>query len=183
MSEEVQFTPVETGDMSNIPPDAPVGEWTASFSVKKKATKPEKGAYPMLEITATLEQALTEGNEGSVGAKIREYLVFFPRTSPNFKMTGRRLKSMTERLGIPLPQTQTIQSWGDIEDFIRDIESTKGVVWTYHQVDKETREIRTQLAFDPPRNALPSAVSVDAPEDSDTGEESPGAKKKKSRRN
>lgn len=156
---EVAFTPVEVGDMSEIPPDAPEGAWVASFKVEKKATKPEKGGYPMLQITAILEEALTEGNENSIGQKVSDWLVFFPASHSAAKMTAIRRKAIADALKIDLPRATNVRTWDDIQQFIDDIIATKAQVWTKHETDKESGEVRTKLMFTAPKGSLSAAAS------------------------
>ena len=88
----VQFTPVETGDMSEIPPDAPAGEWEAVCKVRQGKTS--KDSFPMLILEWKLTDAITDGNEDHVGAKVTDFVVFFPSTHAASKMSKIRLKKI-----------------------------------------------------------------------------------------
>ena len=151
---EIQFTRVETGNMSEIPPDAPEGQWVASFKVK--VAKTQKDGYPMLIVDAHLEEALTEGNENHVGSKVSEFLVFFPNTHNAVKMSRLRLRDFCAALKISLPAITAIEKASDFDDFIRDVESNKACVWTKHESDKQTGEVRTKLLFTAPRGSVSS---------------------------
>lgn len=168
---ELQFTRVETGDMSEIPPDAPEGQWVAAFKVKLAATSKDK--YPMLIVDAKLEEALTEGNEGHVGSKVSEFIVFFPATHNAAKMSRLRLRDFCAGLKIDLPRITSIERASDLDDFIGEIESNRAVVWTKHESDKTTGETRTKLLFTAPRGSVSNIVE-------DVSEEA--APKKRARR-
>lgn len=175
---ELQFTRVETGDMSQIPADAPEGHWVASFRVKVAATSKDK--YPMLIVDARLEEALTEGNENHVGAKVSEFLVFFPSNHNAVKMSRLRLKAFCEALKIELPRVTAIEKASDFDDFIRDIEANKAQVWTKHETDKVTGEIRTKVEFKAPRGTVSTPEFTWSDPDLNGVSEAPA--KKKSRR-
>jgi hypothetical protein len=167
---ELQFTRVETGDMSEIPPDAPEGQWVASFKVKVASTSKDK--FPMLIVDAKLDEALTEGNENFVGSKVSEFLVFFPQTHNASKMSRIRLKAFCEGLKIDAPRLTAIEKASDFDAFINDIESNRGVVWTKHEKDKETGEIRTKLLFTAPRGTV-STLPLGDDNGHDASEEKP----------
>jgi len=155
---EIQFTRVETGDMSEIPPDAPEGQWVASFKVKVAATSKDK--YPMLIVDAKLDEALTDGNEGHVGAKVSEFIVFFPQTHNAAKMSRLRLRDFCAGLKIDAPRITSIEKASDLDSFINDIESNRAVVWTKHESDKQTGEVRTKLLFTAPRGSLQESLPL-----------------------
>jgi hypothetical protein len=163
---EIQFTPVETGNMSEIPPDAPEGHWIASFRCKVAATSKDK--FPMVIIDARLEEALTEGNENHVGAKVSEFIVFFPANHNASKMSRVRLQAICGALKIDLPTFTVIRSSGDLASFTEAIETNKAQVWTKHEADKVTGEVRTKLLFTAPRG---SAEAFASSSNSDVNEE------------
>lgn len=167
---EMQFTRVETGDMSEIPPDAPEGQWVASFKVKVAQTQKDK--YPMLIVDAKLDEALTEGNENHVGSKVSEFLVFFPATHNAAKMSKLRLRDFCEGLKIDVPRLTAIEKASDFDEFIDAIESNRGVVYTKHETDKTTGEVRTKLLFKAPRGTVSDVSAVDEEEAAEAGETS-----------
>jgi len=98
----IQFTPVEPGDMSEILPDAPAGEWVASFRTKLQPTSKDK--YPMIIVDAKLEEALTPGNEFAVHKKVSDFIVFFPKDHNATKMARLRLHALCAALKIEIPK-------------------------------------------------------------------------------
>jgi hypothetical protein len=154
---ELQFTPVETGDMREIPPDAPEGHWIASFKTKVTATSKDK--FPMIIIDARLEEALTDGNENHVGSKVSEFVVFRPSNHNASKMSRIQLRAICAALKIDVPAITVIRSAEDLAEFCAAIEENRAQVWTKHESDKITGEVRTKLLFTAPRGSAESFAS------------------------
>jgi hypothetical protein len=155
-SEEVQFTPTEVGDLSTIAPDAPEGGWVAAFRIKKKgATKPEKGAHPMLTIEALMQSADDAEHECFLPALgnrgILDWITFYPKGHANAAMATKRLHAFCKALNIEIPRVAKLNSWDDLAEFTDAIESVQARVWTYHEKDKRTGEIQTRLAYAEPK--------------------------------
>jgi hypothetical protein len=167
----VQFTPVETGDMSEIPPDAPAGEWEAVCRVRQAKTS--KDSFPMLILEWKLTEALTDGNEDHVGAKVTDFLVFFPGTHAASKMSKIRLKKMCEALSIELPSVAAIKSWDDIADFVKELEGLKAKIYTSVGERKDTGEMVTSVFYAPKGGVGVKAAGGDE----DDEDEKPAPKK------
>lgn len=182
MSNEVHFTPVETGDLSDIPPDAPEGEWTATCELKKASTS--KDGYPMLILNWKLDEALTEGNEDSAGnCRASDFLVFFPANHAGSKMSKQKLKEICENLQIEVPNTTSIKDWEDIGDFTAALDGAKTRVWTKHKTDKSSGEVRTNVLYVAPRGFGGGAMAEEEkPAPKKNGAKKPEAKKANGRR-
>src|SRR5882762_7902706 len=154
MSNEIQFTPIELGDQSEIPPDAPEGQWVTSQRVKFQLS--QKGS-PMLVIDFKLEEALTEGNEFAVGSKVTKFLVIRGASDQYVKMYRQDLADLCEGLKIQVPRFTSAKSSADFSDFINEVEGVKGTPWTKHKTDKVTSEVRTEISFRAPRGTVSAA--------------------------
>jgi hypothetical protein len=165
LEQTIEMTPVETGDMSEIPPDLPDGEWVGSFVCKASHTSEAKGSYPMLVIDAIAEEANTEGNEDAVGAKATQMVCFFPANHSGAKMSKIRLKQLCEAYEIDPPDTSSLAenppTWESLVPFVEALESQKRLFWTKNVPDKKTGENRTELFFMKPG----SKVRAPAPDD------------------
>ncbi len=169
----VQFTPVNTGDMQEIPPDLPAGEWEATCSVKKLKTA--KDGYPMLCLEWRTTEALTEGNEDYVGAKASDFVVFWPSSAPASRMSKIRLKAMCTALNIGVPTTTKLKDWEDITDFLGELEGLKGTIYTSVDTRKDTGEQVTKISYNPPGSSLKMKAAAAGADDED---DEPAPKKK-----
>jgi hypothetical protein len=171
MSEKtMEFTPIDTGDMSEIPPDAPAGSWTASAAVTKSKTS--KDGYPMLKVEWTLETATgdnADGNEAFEGARVTDFVVFFPATHRGAKMSRLRLRSICEALQCELPKTDSLSkgSWSDVMPFIADLDGAKTAIYTVVSENKETGEKQTQVRYQDPTKPRVRAEKPDADDEED----------------
>lgn len=170
MGNVVQFAKVETGNMSEVPPDAPDGEWVAQAKVKIMATA--KDSYPMLCIDWKLLEANTDGNENAVGGKVSEFLVFFPSNHQASRMSKIRMRDMCRGLEIEPPTFTSIESPDDLAEFVEAIEADKHTIWTKSSPDKKTGELRTEVKYLKP-GASVSAIRADS---DDEDEEKPVTK-------
>jgi hypothetical protein len=159
----VEFTPIETGNMSEIPPDAPEGGWTGLLAVKKGATA--KDSFPMLILEWQLVSANEDENEDAVGGKLADFLCFFPERHKGAGMARQKLRDLCLSLKVDVPSTTSIKSWADIQDFIDEIDGQRAPIYTRHKVDKKTGQLRTEVAYTPPGGngkfvARPSSPNV-----------------------
>ncbi len=155
---QVEFTPVDVGDMSDIPPDLPAGAWVAQCSVKKHTTK--DGGYPCLILDWKTTEALTEANEDHVGGKTSEFLTFFPAGHKGYRMGCLRLKGLCEALEIEVPAISRLESWDDLADFIGELEGRKATIYTSVEERKDTGEKRTVVRYTAPGGALAKAAAA-----------------------
>lgn len=157
---ELQFTPVETGDMSEIPPDAPAGQWVFQPTVK---FKPTAAGAPMLIFDFKCVEALTEGNENAVGSKVTKFLVIRGANDPHVRMFRNDLADLCELAKIPVPKIPRVETGHEFDEFIAEYESQKCVGFTYHKKDKQTGEIRTEVTSRAPKGYVaPRDDSPDA---------------------
>ena len=176
LDKSVQITQIATGDMSDIPPDAPVGAWTASCTVKCEANK--KTNAPQLRFTWKLEEALTDGNEDFVGSKVSSWLTFYPARHEYAKMSKVTFKEITDAAALELPAMSDPFQWEDLADWITGLESTKVNIFTTHKPDKQTGEIRVNVGFKAPAGGAATRLSL-VQDDDDEDEVAKPAKKLK----
>lgn len=163
---ENDFTAVDCGDLNEIPPDLPEGQWSAICRVKKSKTS--KDGYPMLVLEWQTEAVADdkEENEAFVGMRSSDFVVFFPGTHKAAKMSRARMKGMCEALKIEMPTAKSIKSWDDVADFVNALEGLHGVVYTTVEVRKDNGEKATKIHYAPPGRKINLSVTKD--EDDDT---------------
>lgn len=162
MARTVEQTPVDDDsyDVSDIPPDAPEGGWLATpKALLKKSAK----GNPMISISWKLEEAKEEDNENSVGAKIFDNLNFLPKGSPGAALNLRRIKALCDAFEIPATGTKA-----DLVEAINGLGQVP--VWTTHSTDKQTGEVRVNIAYNDPA-AGPAKLAEKPDSDSDDDEE------------
>ncbi len=166
---QVQFAPINTGDMSEIPPDLPAGTWEAECSVKKLATSKDK--FPMLCLEWKTTEALSEGNEDHVGGRASDFIVFWPQSHKASRMSKVRLKGMCEALGLEVPAITKLESWDDLQGFIDELEGLKATIYTTVETRKDTGEQATKILYKQPGSSL--AMKAAAVEEDDEEDEAP----------
>lgn len=169
------FTPVDCGDMNDIPPDLPAGEWEALCAVKKSKTA--KDGFPMLvlEWRTTAVADGNEDNENYVGARATDFVTFFPASHKATRMARVRLQQMCKALNVEMPKAQKLSSWDDVADFIASLEGLKANIWTSVETRKDTGAQVTKVHYAPPGRKV---GPLPAPEEDDE-EEAPKPKKGK----
>lgn len=180
LENSMNFTPVTTGDMSDIPADLPEGEWMATCKVTNKPTS--KDSFPMLILQFTAVEDLDGSNADKVGMSASDFITFFPEQHAGAKMGKLRVKSLCEGFKIDLPDTTTLAegTWDSLAPFVEELEGQQWHLWTTVYADKKTGEKRTQIHYSEPGKALKPA----APEEEETEEapepepEKPAAAKK-----
>jgi ribosomal protein L12E/L44/L45/RPP1/RPP2 len=179
MPETIAYAPIDY-DAENIPPDAPAGAWQATATAK--ASKTSKDSFPMVIVDWELETAYDEENEAFVGARVSDFITFFPETRAGAsKMSKVRLKAFCDKLGISrtlIPKH--IASSDDLNDFIAAIDGQKADIWTVVEKseNKDTGEIveRTSVRYKAPggvaaAGALPPVGGDDEEEEEEEPEE------------
>jgi hypothetical protein len=165
MSNENDFTAVDCGDLNEIPPDLPAGEWEAICAVKKSKTS--KDGFPMLvlewQTSAVADD--NEENEAFVGMRASDFVVFFPGTHKAAKMSRARLKAMCEALKLEMPTVKAIKSWADIEDFTNALSGLHGHIYTTVEVRKDTGDKATKIHYQPPGRKLNLSAAADDDDD------------------
>lgn len=155
--QELQFTPVEVGNMSEIPPDAPDGEYVASLKATLRASS--KGD-PMFVLEYKLEESLTEGNESfQLPARVTKFLVIRGADHQYVKMYRQDLAAICAGHGIPVPKFTRIAGADDVAEFINDLTANRVVVRTKNVKDKTTGEVRTNIVY--PKKVAEDFVSAD----------------------
>jgi len=155
-AETVTFTAVDY-DIDKLPPEAPPGQWT--FLIKQaliKATKAEKGAYPMLQLTVVLDEVAEgapEENSAFIGTELRDWLVFFPEDHKAARTGKRKVQGWVDACNIErsvIPKK--IRKPADLQDLVDALEGQRINGWTVQQEDRETGEMRAQMRLIEPRN-------------------------------
>lgn len=159
----VQFTPVNTGNMSEIPPDLPAGTWEATCSVKKSKTA--KDGFPMLILEWKTTEAMTDGNEDHVGARATDFVTFFPSSHKASKMSKIRLRTMCEALGIEMPTATHVNSWDDLAEFIAELDGCKATIYTLVTERKDNGQLTTTVLYRAPGSSMGSLKAVEEDED------------------
>ncbi len=173
----VQFTPVSTGDLKEIPPDLPAGAWTATCKVKRAATNANK--HPMLILNWKTTEDLTGDNENAVGQSCTDFVVFSPSNSAGSRMGKIKFKAMCEALDIEIPaSTKSLEkgSWDDLEDLISALDGCSATIYTSVTNRKDTGEATTNVKYTEPGASLKAKAAAD---DEDEDEDEAPAKKSK----
>lgn len=165
----VEFTPVETGDMTKIPLEANNGEWVVSAKVKKSKT--QKDGYPMLIIEYRLLEANTDGNEFQTGGRVSEFVNFPPRQANNYRMACQQIATIAAMAGTEVPSTASLAngSWSDLEPFIEAIEANKHTIWTKAKKRTDTGEDVVTVLHKNPSNRLGGGTRTTSDDDSPKG--------------
>ena len=174
----VSFTPIEVGDLNDIPPDLPAGAWLAELSVKPSATKPEKGGFPMLILNWKTHESVDGENEQFVGQRASDMITFFPKGHKGEKMSKIRLKALCDALEIEMPTFTSLKSWDDLAPFIEELEGLKATIYTSVQTGNDGVS-RTQIRYTPPGAAFAAVSSTD---DEDEAPKATTTAKKKSKK-
>lgn len=165
----VDFQQVDCGDMSEIPPDLPAGEWTAVCAVKKSATSKDK--FPMLILEWKTLESNDDANEEFVGGRSSDFLVFYPASHRATRMQRQRMRTMCEALGLEVPAATSIRTWDDLGEFIAELDGKKATIYTTVQTGKDG-ERRTRIEYRPQGASLASlraSAEDSADEESDDG--------------
>jgi len=173
MAETVVFTPIDY-DAENIPPDAPAGSWKAVATAK--VSKTSKDSYPMVIVEWELETAYEEENESFVGARVADFITFFPETRAQASRLSKiRLRAFCDKLGISrtlIPKH--IASSDDLADFCAAINNQTTDIWTAgDKQDQGNGEVieRVKVFYKAPGGV--AAAGVLPPVDDGTEEDEP----------
>lgn len=163
----LEFAPIDTGDLTEVPPDAPDGEWVASCTPKASLNKE---GLPRIVLEWTLTEACTDGNEDFVGTSVTDwFLVFYPARHKNSKNGRRTLKAVCAACNIDVPVLASVTP-EDIEALVQQLDGAKARIWTKNKAGADG-EMRTSVFYQAPRGAV---VADDSEE-----EEKPAAAAKK----
>jgi hypothetical protein len=146
MAEVISFQPIDF-DIEQLPPDAPAGAWQASATTK--ISKTSKDSFPMIIVDWELESAYDDENEQFVGARVSDFLVFFPEGHKASKMGKIRIRAVCDKLGITrslIPMH--IATSDDLTEFCAAIDGQKTDIWTTIETtkDKQSGEMVTRTA-------------------------------------
>jgi hypothetical protein len=168
----IEMVPVDTGDMTDIPPDMPAGAWIGTITVKNTSTKEKK--QPMLILNFTAEEALSDGNEDFTGSKAAVFLVFKPEHDPASKFGKIEIKKLCDAYDIDPPDTSSLPdgNFTSLQPFVEALEDTKRPFWTTIETDKSTGEKRTKIHYTEPGKKL-KAVKRDDDEEEEEEDAAP----------
>jgi hypothetical protein len=163
--ETVNFTPVSY-DIDKLPPEAPDGHWDFRIKAAKiRATKPEKGAYPMIELVVMLDTAHDAENKPFEGSELREWLVFFPEDHKAARQGKQKMQRWVdacriEREVIP----KAIRTPADLQPLVQALEDSTLEGWTVQRKDKQNGELRATMQLTEPTGLnLAGLPPVEAP--------------------
>ena len=164
----IEMVPVDTGDMTDIPPDLPPGAWIGTITVKNTSTKAKK--EPMLILNFTAEEALTDGNEDFAGAKAAVFLVFKSEHDPSSKFGKIEVKKLCDAYDIEPPDSSSLLdgSFTSLQPFVEALEETKRPFWTTIDTDKTTGEKRTKIHYTEPGKKLKAVKREEEEEEEET---------------
>lgn len=171
------FTPVTTGDMSELRPNIKEGKYRGTFECTPKKTK-EKG-YPMLEIKITVTEALDGADETEIGRTSNDYLVFGPEDGKGVNMQKRKAKEYTDGFDLPPCDTsgfveggegwETLRAW--IETLEAENENGGRIFWVKNPPDRVTNEPQTDIhALEPGKTSAPASAAGKDLDDDDKAE-------------
>jgi hypothetical protein len=168
------FTPVDF-DIEQLPPDAPAGAWQAVAMTK--IAKTSKDSFPMLIVDWELESAYEDENEQFIGARVSDFLVFFPEGHKASKMGKIRIRGLCDKLGIARSLIPThIATSDDLAEFQAAIDGQKTDIWTAIEKSKDKQSgeemTRTVVKYRAPgaqAAALPS-LAADAEDEDEIDE-------------
>src|ERR1700690_764265 len=159
----IEMTPVDSGDMSDIPPDLPVGAWLGPFTIKctKTGENAKNPNLPMLILEATAEEAETAGNEDYAGGKTADFFVVYPDKHAQSKNSKVKFKKLCEAYELGMPDTSSLAedppNFSSMADWIEQVESESRRFFTTVTKDKSSGEKRTQLHYTEPGQKLQRA--------------------------
>jgi hypothetical protein len=152
----IEMTPVDPGDLSDIPPDLPAGAWVGAITVKPTATGDgsKDPKTPMLIIEASADECLTPGNENFIGGKTAAFIVIYPANHKNSRLAKTNLKKMTDAYELGSPDASSLSedppNFSSMAEWIDAVETEARPFWTTTQEDRKTGEKRTILHFSEP---------------------------------
>lgn len=168
----LEFAPIETGDLTEIPPDAPEGEWVA---VCKPKPGLDKEGNPRIILEWTLEEAVTDGNADFVGSTVTDFfLVFYPARMADKSKRGRRqLRQVCDACEIEVPVIQTVTPQ-DVEELVQKLDGARARLWTRNKVNGN--EIRTNIYYTAPGGVSAAVEVEEAPAPAPKGKAAPAKK-------
>ena len=151
---KLDFKPVDF-DVNKIAPDAPEAQWEATIPAGKIRIQPTKDdKFPMLIIPLRLDSCEEDGEiyQKALGTELSLMVVFFDDTKPRAaRMSKLRLQQLCEAADVDREVVPTkIRSPEDFADFIAELERKKFTIWTKHNVDKNTNEVRVDVLLTKP---------------------------------
>ena len=172
LEKQMNFSPVETGDMTEVPPDLPVGHWTARCVVKPVVGKPEKGSYPGLILEWEATEDLKGGNESFVGASSSDYIGLYPAEDQRAKMQKVKTKQLCDGLNIAPPDTSSLAdgTLASLVPFVEELEGSLYQIWTTVETDKEGVS-RTRIHYTAPGGGALKPKTKKDDEDEEEAEE------------
>lgn len=134
--QDLEFSPISTGSMTEIPPDAPAGEWVAEAKVKPSKT--QKDGRPMLIVEWTIREARDPFQEEHIGKRVTDFIVFWDEKDKASRMAKVRMREMCTSLGIESPDTSSFTegNWGSMRPFIEALEAGTHTIFTKVETSK-----------------------------------------------
>jgi hypothetical protein len=156
----VEFTPIENFNASDIPPEAPDGQWTALFSVTKRSATQDKGdgmRFPMLSLDIKLESAEDSENAYAEGTHLKDWLVVYPsglggKYTQLERMGKERLDALGKALGFDPASviSGNISTFADLDGLVAAIDGNRASVWTSAKTER-SGEKKTRVYYSAPK--------------------------------
>jgi hypothetical protein len=171
----LDFQPVDYEGSHELPLE-PEDEWDNCTIAKVVAKATSKDKYPMLVLEVALGKPDNEDNANWEGAKLTEFLTFFPKTHKAYRMGNIRMHQIASALGLEIDIFPT--KIVDKSDFDECIEALTGAdpftAWTVQGRRSDTNEMSTNIRWSKPGS---SATVPAADEDDDAPPAKTAAKK------
>ena len=157
----IEMAPVVTGDMGDIPPDLPEGEWDGTIEVVKAG--PNSKGNAMLTLKFTPLQAYGDTDSEAVGRSTVDWYVFYPANHEQSKNSKRKIKALCEAAKIDLPDTSSLEegNFSSLVPFAEALEANQIHFFTSVQKDKNSGEAQTRIHFSKPGKKLEAAPVED----------------------
>ena len=184
LDKSLNFTPVETGKMTEIPPDLPAGHWEVSIKVKNNVSA---DGIPRIFLEYTAQADLTGEHDEFVGASCSEMIGFYPASDgQRAKMSKIRVKAICEAWpDVPEPDTESLASgdWSSLEPFVEALEANQREIWTSLAKPDKNGIVRTNIHQTEPGKKLQLAPQEpEEEEDKPSKSKTNGHTAKKSKR-
>lgn len=148
--QDLEFSPISTGSMTEIPPDAPAGEWLAEAKVKPSKT--QKDGRPMLIVEWTIRGACDPNLEEHVGKRVTDFIVFWDEKDKASRMAKVRMREMCVALKLESPDTSSFEdgNWSSMRPFIEALEGGTHTIFTKVETSK-AGEQRAVVSYTRPK--------------------------------
>lgn len=158
--EELSFTPIEYGDVNDVPPpiDAPEGKYLATIRTaeasksNKDGLKEGKPQWPMLVLEFEIDEAEKEEGKEAIGNTTRDYIVLMPVTEGKSSRMGReKMRLLLAATGIDpesFPKEINPETLKEVAEAVQDSQIS---IWITNQKDRYLGELRSSVHYEDPK--------------------------------